>query len=152
VTNNLSCKVFYQTLEVGVISAVRPALAKPLHCSEVVELLLEPTPSQSEVVGFSHISQTDYIRVIHGQLVVVILHNRKLYYFPLDASSNQLLVILPRTWHTLINTNKSTTHLYNAFVRNKPPHQNDYRPIKLNHFNYDWSMVRLALETNKICS
>ena len=148
-SKNLADSVFYQSIEIGVVSTQDSKNAQPLFCSELVELIVEPAFHESSVVGFSHLTQTDYIRVIEGEVVIVTLFNKQLHYFPLDTKMQKFLVIAPRTWHTLLNPSIYNCHLYNAAQRNRPMHKNDYKPICLISQKFDWSLVFEALVTKQ---
>jgi len=147
--NIIPDKVFYLPIETGIVSVTNAKLASPVRCSELVELILEPTLSQSNAVGFCHISQVDCIRVLQGSLVIVIFFRKKFFYFPLSFEDNAYVVIQPKTWHGLLNPHNSNCRFYNATTRVGEIHKKDYSPISL-EYRYNLELAKQSIETKSL--
>jgi hypothetical protein len=84
------------------------SFAKPFDCNCVVELVLKPSSGLiNNLIGQSHLAHDDYLRVLTGNLLALVLHNRQMHYIPLNHESNELLHIPKLRWHTVVNIDDS---------------------------------------------
>jgi oxalate decarboxylase/phosphoglucose isomerase-like protein (cupin superfamily) len=126
------------------------SFAKPFDCNCIVELVLKPSScSLNNLVGHSHLAHDDYLRVLKGNLVTIVLHNKQMHYIPLNHKSNQLLHIPKLRWHTVININDNDC-LYQNWMRVwQEPTKADYKPILVKH-TFDLELAQIALTSNQV--
>jgi hypothetical protein len=124
--------------------------ATPFECNSIIELeLSESIPEY--LIGESHLAHDDYLRVIKGNLIALVVYNRQLHYIPLTFESNKLLHIPKLTWHTVVNISKDVCIYQNWMKVWKQPTKADYKPISIKT-PFDLSLASLAQSTNQVQS
>ncbi len=78
---------------------------------------------------YVHRNQTDYVQVVSGELIWVILSEGKYQYFPLNEEDSFVIKVPPKIPHAGINPYDETCVFLNAIVRHKPWKPIEYRPI-----------------------
>jgi hypothetical protein len=124
--------------------------AKPFDCDYVVELVLKPSSGLvNNLVGHSHLAHDDYLRVLRGNLVALVLHNKLMHYIPLNHESNKLLHIPKLGWHTVVNNDDSDCVYQNWMKVWRVPTKADYKSILVKH-TFDLEVAQTAITTNQV--
>ena len=97
-----------------------------LDCRKI-ELAKYPPNTRTKL--YVHRNQTDYIHVVRGKLIWVVLSEGKYQYIPLNESDSFVVKVLPKIPHGGINPYEETCVFVNAIVLHKPRKPIDYRPI-----------------------
>ncbi|MGH8002861.1 MAG: cupin domain-containing protein [Brasilonema sp.] len=104
-----------------------------LNSSETMVAIYPPGTRENLYV---HRNQTDYIQVVRGQLIWVILSAGKYQYIPLSEKDSFVVKVPPKIPHGGINPYDETCVMVNAIVLHKPLKPIDYRAISP-PFSYD---------------
>jgi uncharacterized RmlC-like cupin family protein len=135
-------------VEINSLSSVRAGMVKFYTPQASHETMLVQIPAQTIDQMFVHKYQTDQLMVVRGSFVLVILHNGRYEYIPLNASEPNVVTIPPLVPHSAINLNDEPCMIINAVIRHGKAHPYDYRPIK-SPYPYDLATVdRLLAEGN----
>jgi hypothetical protein len=105
------------------------------------ETMLVEVPPHTIDDMFVHKYQTDRLMVVRGNLVIVVLHDGKYQYIPMDDRSPQVVTIPPMVPHAAIHLNDEPCILVNALMRHGESHPHDYRPLKP-PFAYDLDLAK----------
>lgn len=97
-----------------------------LNCSETMVATYPPGTKDNLYV---HRNQTDYIQVVRGKLIWVILSAGKYQYIPLSEEDSLVIKVPPKIPHSGINPYEETCVMVNAIELHKPRKNIDYRPI-----------------------
>jgi hypothetical protein len=108
------------------------------------ETMLVQIPAQTIDDMYVHKYQTDKLMVVRGNLILVILHNGKYQYIPLNDREPTVVTIPPLVPHSVINIGDEPCMSINAVIRHGQAHPNDYRPLKA-PFPYDLTQVARLL-------
>ncbi|MEB3343625.1 dTDP-4-dehydrorhamnose 3,5-epimerase [Okeania sp.] len=97
-----------------------------LNCSETMVATYPPKTRENLYV---HRNQTDYIQVVRGKFIWIILSKGKYQYIPLSEKDSFVVKVPPKIPHGAINPYDETCVMVNAIVRHKPLTPKEYRPI-----------------------
>ena len=97
-----------------------------LNCSETMVATYPPRTRENLYV---HRNQTDYIQVVRGKLIWVILSEGKYEYIPLSEKDSFIVKVPPKIPHAGFNPYDETCVMVNAIVLHTPLKPIDYRPI-----------------------
>ncbi|MDJ0515482.1 MAG: cupin domain-containing protein [Trichodesmium sp. MO_231.B1] len=93
------------------------------------ETMIATYPPNTMENLYVHRNQTDYIKVVRGQLIWVILSEGKYQYIPLSEEDSFVVKVPPKIPHAGINPYDETCVMVNAIVLHKPRKPIDYKPI-----------------------
>ena len=108
------------------------------------ETMLVQIPPHTIDDMYVHKYQTDKLMVVRGNFILVILHNGKYQYIPLNDREPTVVTIPPLVPHSAINIGDEPCMSINAMIRHGQAHPNDYRPLKA-PFPYDLTQVERLL-------
>jgi hypothetical protein len=103
----------------------------PVICNSVIELILD-TGIPEILHGQSHISHDDQLRVISGNMLVLVLFKRELHYIPLNYDSNSYLFIPRFTWHMTMNIGEPVEY-QNWLINHRSKTEKDYKSACIKH-------------------
>ncbi len=134
----------------GIISLddSQKSFVKPVVCNRIVELKILPE-IPNNLIGNSHFSHDDYLRVLSGKLIVLVLANKSMHYIPLNYESNKLLHIPKQTWHIVINIGTVDCIFQNWMRVWREPTQSDYKSIPVK-FTFDLELATTALIQDQV--
>lgn len=95
------------------------------------ETVIGTYPPGTQENLYIHRNQTDYVQVVRGKLIWVILSEGKYEYFPLSEEDSFVVKVPPKILHAGINPYDETCVFVNAIVLHKPRKPIDYRPVSL---------------------
>jgi mannose-6-phosphate isomerase-like protein (cupin superfamily) len=131
-------------VEIHSLSSVKAGMIRFYTPQASHETMLVQIPANTIDDMFVHKYQTDQLMVVRGSLVLVILHNAKYQYIPLNFYEPKVVTIPPLVPHSAINFSGEPCMLINAVMRHGQPHPSDYRPLKA-PFPHDFDRVDLLL-------
>ena len=94
------------------------------------ETIVAIYPPKATEYLYVHCCQTDYWKVVQGDLTCIILRNRQYQYIPLSGKDDFFLKIPPRVPHGAINLHEESAVLVNAIICHKKLDKLDSRRIK----------------------
>jgi dTDP-4-dehydrorhamnose 3,5-epimerase-like enzyme len=127
-------------VEVHTLSSVRAGMIRFYTPQASHETVLVQIPANTIDDMFVHKYQTDQLMVVRGSFILVILHNGKYQYIPLNDSEPQVVTIPQLVPHSAINIGNEPCTIINAVIRHGRSHPSDYRPLKA-PFPYDLTQV-----------
>jgi uncharacterized RmlC-like cupin family protein len=110
----------YETVPEGI------SYSSNLNCSQI-ELATYPPNARTSL--YVHRNQTDYIHVVRGKLIWVVLSEGKYQYLPLSEDDSFVVKVPPKIPHGGINPYDETCVFVNAIALHKSRKPIDYRPI-----------------------
>jgi oxalate decarboxylase/phosphoglucose isomerase-like protein (cupin superfamily) len=139
----------FHDIDIGLVTQdySQKQFATPFKCEMIVELSLPKYKESKFLLGESHIAHDDYLRVISGELIILILHNKIMHYIPLSARQNKLVQIPTQTWHVVVNISDHNCHYQNWMKVWKNPTKADYKPVQVNHC-FDLELAKIAISSN----
>ena len=105
----------------------------PLVVTDVIWESIPKTVS-SELVGYCHESQTDYIHMSRGGVTFVLMKDDEFYKIPMTAGDGKVLIIEPNVWHSAVNLVEDDAIFLNMAKRHAEPMSNDFTKI-IHKFN-----------------
>ena len=128
-------------VEIHSLTSVKAGMIKFYTPQSSHETMLVQIPPNTIDDMFVHKYQTDQLMVVRGSFVLVVLHNGKYQYIPMNESEPRVVVIPPQVPHSAIQLNDEPCMVINAVIRHGETHPSDYRPIKA-PFPYDLSVIK----------
>jgi uncharacterized RmlC-like cupin family protein len=104
------------------------------------EAMLVKIPANTIDDMFVHKYQTDQLIVVRGSFILVVLHDGKYQYIPLNFREPKVVTIPPLVPHTAINLGNEPCMLINAVIRHGRAHPFDYQP-RTAPFPYDLDLL-----------